>query len=189
MFLEKSAQLGRFGFLGGDGMGLPMWAFWVALVAMVVGLIGVLLPILPDIVFIWFVILIYAVAEGFKAIDPFIFVVLTGLGALGFGAEFWMSHAGAKASGASNWSLLAGIVLGLLGAAVGFIFFGVGAVPGAFVGALVGLVLAEWYQRRDWQKALKVVGGWLIGYFLSVGVQLSIGIIMIIIFAWQVLTG
>jgi uncharacterized protein YqgC (DUF456 family) len=165
-----------------------MWAFWVALAAMVIGLFGVFLPILPDVVFIWFVILMYAVAEGFTAIDPFIFVVLTALGAIGFGAEFWMSQAGAKASGASNWSLLAGIMLGLVGAAVGFIFLGVGAVPGAFLGALVGLVLVEWYQRKDWQKALRVVGGWLIGYFLSVGVQLSIGILMILIFAWQVLT-
>lgn len=165
-----------------------MWAFWVALVAMVIGLFGVLLPILPDVVFIWFVIFVYAIAEGFTAIDPFTFIVLTALGALGFGAEFWMSQVGAKASGASNWSILAGIVLGLLGAALGFIFLGVGAVPGAFLGALVGLVLVEWHQRRDWQKALKVVLGWLIGYFLSVGVQLSIGVVMILIFAWQVLT-
>ncbi len=168
-------------------MGLPMWVFWIALVAMVIGLFGVLLPILPDIVFIWFVILIYAVAEGFAAIDPITFIVLTALGALGFGAEFLMSQASAKASGASNWSLLAGMVLGVLGAAVGFIFLGIGAVPGAFLGAIAGLVLVEWYQRRDWHKTLKVVGGWLVGYFLSVGVQFSIGVTMILIFAWQVL--
>jgi len=170
-------------------MGLPMWVFWLALVAMIIGLLGILLPILPDIVLIWFVILIYAIAEGFTAIDPLTFVVLTALGALGFSAEFLMSQVGAKAGGASNWSLLAGIALGLLGAAVGFIFLGVGAVPGAFLGAFGGLVLVEWYQRRDWRKTLKVVGGWLIGYFLSVGVQLSIGVTMILIFAWQVLAG
>ncbi len=170
-------------------MNLPMWAFWVALTAMVLGLFGILLPIFPDIVFIWFVILIYAIAEGFRAIDPLTFLLLTALGALGFSAEFWMSQAGAKAGGASNWSLLTGIVLGLLGAAVGFLFLGVGAVPGAFLGALAGLVLAEWYQRRDWNRTLKAVGGWLIGYLLSVGVQLSIGVTMILIFVWHVLLG
>jgi hypothetical protein len=170
-------------------MGLPLWVFWIALVAMLVGLLGVIVPILPDVVFIWAVILVYAIAEGFTSIDPITFAVLTALGALGFGAEFLMSQAGAKVSGASNWSLLAGIALGVLGAAVGFIFLGIGAIPGAFLGALAGLVLVEWYQRRDWRKTLKVVGGWLIGYLLSVGVQLSIGVAMILIFAWQVLAG
>jgi hypothetical protein len=166
-----------------------MWAFWIALAAMVVGLAGILVPIVPDIVFIWFVILIYAIAERFATIDPFTFVVLTFLAALGFSAEFWMSQAGAKVSGASIWSIVAGIVLGVLGAILGLIFFGIGAVPGAFLGALVGLVLAEWYQRKDWHAALKAVGGWLAGYFLSVGVQLYIGILMILIFVWQALRG
>ena len=168
-------------------MNLPMWTFWVALVAMVLGLFGVLLPIFPDVVFIWVVILIYAIADGFASIGPLTFILLTALGLLGFSAEFWMSQAGAKASGASNWSILAGILLGALGAAVGFIFFGIGAVPGAILGALAGLVVVEWYQRRDWNKTLKVVGGWLIGYILSIGVQLSICVLMILIFAWQVL--
>ncbi|MGD2165719.1 MAG: DUF456 family protein, partial [Anaerolineae bacterium] len=104
-------------------MGLPLWTFWIALVAMIIGLLGVFVPILPDIVFIWFVILVYSVADGFTAISPIVFVGLTMLGALGFSAEFWMSQAGAKVGGASNWSLLAGIALGVVGAALGLIFF------------------------------------------------------------------
>jgi hypothetical protein len=152
---------------------------------MIVGLSGVLVPIVPDIAFIWFVILVYAIAERFTTIDPFTFVVLTFLAVVGFSAEFWMSQAGAKISGASIWSILAGIMLGVVGAILGLIFFGIGAVPGAFLGALVGLVLAEWYQRRDWRETLRVVGGWLGGYLLSVGVQLYIGILMILIFVWQ----
>jgi hypothetical protein len=166
-----------------------MWAFWVALAAMIISLFGVLVPFIPDIILIWFVILIYAVAEGFATIDPLTFIVLTFLGALGFSAEFWMSQAGAKVGGASTWSLLVGVLLGAVGAAVGLIFFGIGAVPGALLGALVGLVLAEWYRRRDWRETLKVVGGWLAGYLLSVGVQFYIGISMILIFVWQVLKG
>ncbi len=169
-------------------MGLPMWVFWIALVAMVAGLFGILIPIFPDIVFIWFVILIYAIAEGFRAIDPLVFLVITFLGGLGFSAEFWMSQVGAKAGGASNWSLLAAILLAIVGGAVGFLFFGIGAVPGAVLGALIGLIVTEWYQRRDWEKTMRVVVGWLIGYVLSVGIQLSIGVTMILIFAWQVLT-
>lgn len=170
-------------------MSLPIWAFWVALVTMIIALLGIFVPILPDIILIWFVILIYAIAEGFVTIDPLTFIVLTSLGALGFSAEFWMSQAGAKVSGASTWSIVAGILLGAVGAVIGLIFFGIGAVPGALLGALVGLVLAEWYRRRDWRETLRVVGGWLAGYLASVVVQLSIGIWMILIFVWQVLRG
>jgi uncharacterized protein YqgC (DUF456 family) len=166
-----------------------MWAFWIALAAMIIGLSGILVPIIPDIALIWFVILAYAVAERFTTIDPFTFVILTLLAALGFSAEFWMSQAGAKVGGASIWSILAAIALGIVGAALGLIFFGIGAVPGAFLGALVGLVLVEWYRHRDWHKTRKVVGGWLLGYFLSVGVQLCIGVSMILIFVWQALRG
>ena len=175
-------------FLGGR-VSLPTWAFWVALGTMVISLLGVFVPVLPDVVFIWFVILVYAIAEGFATIDPLTFIVITLLAALGFSAEFWMSQAGAKVSGASTWSILAGIFLGVIGGAIGLIFFGIGAVPGALLGALVGLILAEWYRRRDWRKTLRVVGGWLAGYLASVVVQLSIGIWMILIFVWQVLRG
>jgi uncharacterized protein YqgC (DUF456 family) len=168
---------------------LPMWAFWVALAAMAVGLIGVILPVVPGVGFIWVVVLVYAIAEQFATIDPLTFAVLTVLGAIGFSADLWMSHAGAKIGGASVWSLLAGLVLGAVGAIVGLAFLGIGAVPGAIVGAVLGVLLAEWYQRRDWHEALKAVGGWLVGCTLSGGVQFLIAILMILIFVWQALKG
>lgn len=170
-------------------MVLPMWAFWVALAAMVIGLIGVILPVVPGVGFIWIVVLVYAIAEQFATIDPLTFAVLTVLGAIGFSADLWMSHAGAKIGGASVWSLLAGFVLGAIGAILGLAFLGIGAVPGAMVGAVLGVLLAEWYQRRDWNEAFKVVGGWLIGCTLSGGVQFLIATLMILIFVWQTLKG
>ena len=170
-------------------MSLPAWAFWGALVAMVIALLGVFVPIIPDIALIWLVALVYAIAERFASIDPLTFAALTFLAALGITAEFWMSQAGAKISGASIWSILAGIALSVVGAILGLVFLGIGAVPGALLGAVLGLVLAEWYQRRQWQETLKVVGGWLVGYLLSVGVQLYIGALMILIFVWQVIRG
>ncbi len=173
----------------GAQLSLPAWAFWGALVAMVIALFGVFVPIIPDIALIWLVILVYAIAERFSTIHPLSFVALTFLAALGITAEFWMSQAGAKISGASIWSILAGIALSIVGAIFGLVLLGIGAVPGALLGALLGLVLAEWYQRRQWRETIKVVGGWLAGYLLSVGVQLYIGILMIIIFVWQAIRG
>jgi hypothetical protein len=176
-------------FLEDDTMVLPMWAFWVALAAMIVGLLGVFLPIVPGVGFIWIVVLVYAIAEQFAAIDPISFAVLTVLSAVGVSADLWMSQVGAKIGGASIWSLLAGLVLGAIGAIVGLVFLGVGAVPGAILGTVLGIVLAEWYRHRDWREAFKVGGGWLIGCTLSGAVQFLISILIIVIFVWQVLRG
>jgi uncharacterized protein YqgC (DUF456 family) len=41
----------------------------------------------------------------------------------------------------------------------------------------------------DWEKVLKSGGGWLIGWLLSTVVQLSIALIMMAIFLWQVRQG
>jgi uncharacterized protein YqgC (DUF456 family) len=168
---------------------LPMWAFWIALAAMAIGLIGVILPLVPGVGFVWIVVLIYAIVERFATIDPITFAAITLLGAVGISADLWMSHAGAKVGGASVWSLLAGLVLGAIGAIVGLVFLGAGAVPGAILGAILGIVLAEWYQRKDWREAFKAGGGWLIGCTLSGGVQFLVAILMIVIFVWQVLRG
>jgi uncharacterized protein YqgC (DUF456 family) len=170
-------------------MVLPMWAFWLALIAMAVGLIGVILPVVPGVGFVWLVVLAYAIAERFATIDPLTFIVLTVLGAIGVSADLWMSQVGAKAGGASIWSLLAGLLLGAIGALVGAVFLGVGAIPGAVVGAVLGVLLAEYYQRKDWREALKAGGGWLVGCTLSGGVQFLIAILMILIFVWQALKG
>jgi len=159
------------------------------LAVMAHGVIGVILPVVIGVGFIWLVTLVYAIAEQFAAIDPLTFSVLTILGAIGFTADLWMSHAGAKIGGASVWSLLAGGMLGAIGAIVGLVFLGVGAVPGAIIGAVAGVVLAEWYRHRDWREAFKAGGGWLVGCTISGGVQFIIAILMIAIFAWQVLRG
>jgi uncharacterized protein YqgC (DUF456 family) len=168
---------------------LPMWAFWVALAAMIVGLVGVILPVVPGVGFIWLVLLVYAIAERFATIDPITFTFLTLLGAIGFSADLWMSQLGAKAGGASIWSLLAGLLLAAVGAILGLAFLGIGAAPGAIIGAVLGVVLAEWYKRKDWREALKAGGGWLVGCTLSGGVQFLVAILMIVVFVWQALKG
>lgn len=166
-----------------------MWAFWFALAVMIVGLLGIVLPVVPGLLLIWLVALIYAIAEGFATIDPITFVILTILGVTGYTAHLWMSQLGAKAGGASFRSVLAGTALGIIGALLGLLGLGIGAVPGGIVGALLGVFLAEWYQRKDWREALKAGSGWLAGCIFSEGVQLVIAALMILIFVWQALKG
>ena len=85
--------------------------------------------------------------------------------------------------------MLIGVGAGLVGALLGALFLGIGAVPGALIGTLAGIFLAEYYRREDWREALRVAGAWLIGCTLSGVVQLFLGIAMMAIFIWQVLRG
>jgi uncharacterized protein YqgC (DUF456 family) len=62
---------------------------------------------------------------------------------------------------------------------------GVGVGPLAVLGAVLGIVLAEWYRRKSLREAIKAGGGWLIGCTVSGGLQLLIGALMMLIFAWQ----
>jgi uncharacterized protein YqgC (DUF456 family) len=154
------------------------WALAVALIFMFIGLLSILLPLVPGVALIWFTALIYAIAEGFKKVDPITMVVLSLVAIPGITADIWVSSLGAKAGGASLWS----IVTSLLGGLVGFLIFN---VPGAIIGSLVGLMIVELLRAEDWRQALKASGGWVVGWLLSTGVQIVVGLIIIAIFWWQ----
>jgi uncharacterized protein YqgC (DUF456 family) len=154
----------------------------VALVLMFIGLLGVILPLVPGIVLVYLAALLYAVIEGFAKIGPITLAVLTVLAVVGVTADLWVSSLGAKVGGASVWALLGGLVLGW----VGLIFF---SLPGAILGSVLGVIMVELGRVGDWRKVLKSGGGWLIGWLLSTVVQLSVALIMIAIFLWQVRQG
>jgi uncharacterized protein YqgC (DUF456 family) len=141
-------------------------------ILMVLGLVGIVAPVLPGLTLIWAAALGYGLLAGWGASGPWLFAVITLLGAAGIGAELWVTGAGARAAGASLWSVVAGIALALMG----FIFFN-------FVGALVGLVagtlLAEYYRLRDWRRALASAGGTAAGCGVSYGVKVLLGVSMI----------
>ena len=157
-----------------------MNGFWltVALIVMFIGLAGVLLPLVPGIALIWLTALIYAIAEGFNNLDPITMIVLSVIAIPGITADIWASSLGAKAGGASLWSILAS----LLGGIVGFFLYN---LPGALVGSLVSLIAAELLRVKDWRLVLKAGTGWIAGSLLSTAAQIVIGIIMICIFWWQ----
>ena len=149
---------------------------------MVVGIIGTVVPVIPGTVLIFLGALIYAVAEGFQIIGWPTLVVLGVLTAVATTADIWASSVGAKIGGASAWSVL----LGLIGGLVGLVLF---SLPGAVIGAVSGVLLTEILRVRDWRKALRAGGGWLVGWLLSAVVQLGSALVMVVIFIWQVMQG
>jgi uncharacterized protein YqgC (DUF456 family) len=165
-------------------MGEP--ATTIALVAvaliMLVGVIGTVLPVIPGTALIFVGALLYALVEGFQAVGWPTLLVLGLLAVAATSADIWASSVGAKMGGASGWS----VFLGLIGGAVGLLLF---SLPGAILGALLTVLLAEIVRQDDWRKALKAGSGWAIGWALSTFLQVVIGIVMVAIFVWQVVQG
>jgi uncharacterized protein YqgC (DUF456 family) len=144
----------------------------LAAVVMLLGLAGVVLPALPGLALIWLAALGYGLLAGWGASGPWLFGLITLLGLAGLGSELWVTSAGARVAGASGWSVLAGIVLGL----IGLLFF---SPIGAVIGLTLGILGGEYLRLRDWRKALSAAGGTLAGCGVSYGVKLLLGMVMI----------
>jgi len=154
----------------------------LAAVVMLLGLAGVVLPALPGLALIWLAALGYGLLAGWGASGPWLFGLITLLGLAGLGSELWVTSAGARVAGASGWSVLAGIVLGL----IGLLFF---SPIGAVIGLTLGILGGEYLRLKDWRKALSAAGGTLAGCGVSYGVKLLLGIVMIGAWAAWVLIG
>lgn len=154
----------------------------LTLLVMLVGLIGIVLPVIPGTVLIFLAALVYGLVEGFQSIGWPTLVVLGLLTIIATTADIWASSVGAKMGGASGWSVLVGLIGGL----GGFVLFN---LPGAIVGAILGVILTEIIRLGDWKQALKAGSGWALGWVLSTVVQLGIGLTMVAIFVWQVIQG
>jgi uncharacterized protein len=170
-------------------MVLPVWAFWMAILFLVVGLLGVILPAVPGAGFMWIVIVVYAIAERFATIDPISFVVLTLLGLSGATADIWLSWLGTKVAGASFRSTLYSLAGALLGGLIGLLFLGFGAIPGVLIGSVLGVLISEYRERGEWKAAWRASLELMVGFTLSIVVQLGLGLLMFAIFVWQVLRG
>lgn len=154
----------------------------IASLVMLVGVVGTVLPVIPGPALIFGAALVYALIEGFQAVGWPTVLVLGILAVVAATADIWATSIGAKVGGASFWS----IVAGLLGGLVGLVLF---TLPGAIIGAILGVLLSEMVRVRNLRQALKAGSGWAIGWLLSTVLQLGIGLIMVAIFVWQVIQG
>ncbi len=162
----------------------PLYSMVLALtlVVMLIGVIGTVLPIIPGTIVILLAALVYALLEGFQTVGWPTLLVLGLLTLVSTTADIWASSVGAKIGGASGWSVLFGLVGGL----VGFVLF---SLPGAILGAIAGVLLTEIIRVGDWRQALKAGSGWVVGWVLATVFQLGVGLVMVAIFVWQALQG
>ncbi len=70
-------------------------------------------------------------------------------------------------------------VASLVGGVIGMIVF---SLPGAIIGAIGGIALVEFRRHRDWKAVLRASGGYVVGYLLSMVVEVVICLVMIGLF-------
>ncbi|MFT7476243.1 MAG: hypothetical protein ACI81L_003192 [Verrucomicrobiales bacterium] len=150
----------------------------VLLVLMLVGLIGTLLPVLPGILLMWGSAVAYGFFVGFSPIGIAVIVIVTALSAAAVVLAVMVPKRAAADAGASWKSQLAAA----LGAVVGFFVI---PIVGILVGAIVGIGLAEYYEKRDWELTKTSTIAVAKGFGISAIVQFGIGFFILVLWlAW-----
>jgi len=158
----------------------------LAWITVAVGLVGSVVPVVPGPSLIWIGALIWGWTHGFEGVGAGTLLVLGTLAVLATAADILLAGIGARRTGASWRALLfagMGSVIGLL----------VLSVPGALLGALVGVLVEESRRRRGltrdgFEQSVKVGSGLLAGWLLAIAVQAIVSLVMVAIFALRALT-
>jgi len=104
------------------------------------------------------------------------FAGLAGLALVGEILEFVIQLKGSKKYGASGKGNFGGILGAILGAIVGAGFlFGVGALPGALLGAYGGCLVTEKLMGRSFEEAKRAAWGAMWGKFFGLTVKAGLG--------------
>ena len=147
---------------------------------MAIGLIGTLLPVLPGLLLIWATALVYGLIDGFGVVGGIAFGVITLLLAIAYVLQIVLPHRRGRASGAPTSTL----VLGALAAVAGFFLI---PVVGLVVGAVVGVLAAEYARTRRWEAAWRSTKGVAVGIGPGMALELAAGVAMVLAWgAWVV---
>lgn len=155
--------------------------FGIAILFMIVGLVGVIIPVLPGTVLIWLVVVLYGLVAGIESMGWGAFIILNIIGLFAGTADLWLPFFGAKATGASKRSMF----LGAIGLIVGTMIM---PLIGTVVGYGLGILLGEYQKQQDWNKAIHAALGGLAGWGVATIIQFGGGLVMIVIFAYTVLS-
>lgn len=143
----------------------------------------VLIPLgLPGTFLIVLAALLYGAATGFSDITWGTVGLLLGAALLAEGVEALAGVFGAKRYGSGNWAVAASIAGGIAGAVVGApILFGLGAIPGALLGAFAAAVVVEKAAGRPMPEALRAGWGTFVGRLAGTVVKAAVAMAMAVI--------
>ena len=152
----------------------------LTLFALVIGTAGLIVPVFPGLLINWLAILVYGVISGFGIKGWIIFVLVTILMIVGNVIDNVMMGRKARESGASWLSIGSGYVVSLVISLFFTPIAGLAAAP-------AGVFLVEFILRKKWREALSVAWALMVGWGWSIGIRITIGVVMIIlwmIWAW-----
>jgi uncharacterized protein len=151
----------------------------LALLVMVIGLIGSVVPGLPGTPLILLAAVGHRLYFGLTGPSNLTLVVLVVLTLVSLVFEFLASVLGAKKFGSTWRGALGAVIGGLAG-----LFF----VPiGIFVGPFLGAMLFEMMGGKEYKKAANAGLGAVVGLLLGIIGKFSIGVMMTILFAVNVI--
>ncbi len=139
------------------------------------GMLGVVLPIVPGIPYMFVMAVVFGLLDQFKHLTGHEMGILFVLTLVSVFIDHLSGVLGAKLGGASRKSLW----YGFLGAIVGTII-----LPpfGGIAGLFVAVMIAEFMQHQNQQRALKAARGSVIGALAGIGINAIIGLIFIALF-------
>jgi len=150
------------------------------------GLAGVVLPVVPGPLLIWLGALVWSWGDGFARVGWVELGVLGVLALLAWGADLWLTTLLSRRAGVS-WKAIAGaIVCGLAGGILLVEIPVVGVIFGAVIGAMLGMLAIEWYDKRSLRAALRATWGYLVGSLAASALEIVIALVMVGLFFWQV---
>lgn len=152
-----------------DPTGLTLW---LGIALFVVGVLGIILPVLPGLLFCVLAVLLWATGTG-GSTAWITFGVVLALYALGVTLQLLIPGRRMKREGVGNLTL----VLGVLGAVIGFFVIPVLGLP---VGFVLGIFGAEYARFRELDRAWTATKSALRGVLHSMGIELSTALLIAI---------
>lgn len=137
--------------------------------AIAVGLVGIVVPLLPGTLLVWAAIAVWAFVQG-GTVSWVVLGIATAILAAGVLVKYLWPAKRMRAADVSTRTLAAGAVLGVVG-------FFVIPVAGLLVGFVLGVFAAELVARRDRRRAWASTVHAVKGVALSVGVELTAGLL------------
>ncbi len=152
----------------------------VVIVVMLIGLAGTLIPGLPGFPLIWLGLVGFVLFDRFQHLPLLNFLSLTVLAAAGTSVELWATQLFVRATGGSGRAATVGSCLTVLG----LIFF---TLPTALLIAVVSVFGIEWRRRKDAPRAVLSSAGWLVGWAVSLVVEVALAAAIILLFVYWLL--
>lgn len=151
----------------------------LALLVMLVGLICTLLPAVPGPPLVLAAAVVHRLVFGQASINNLVLIILVLLTALALAFDFMASIFGTRKFGATWRGMVGAVVGGIIG-----LFF---SLPGIILGPFLGAMLFEMVGDKEFKEAVHAGVGATVGLLLGVAGKFSIGVVMIILFATNVI--